>query len=387
MAYTNDKYNEKYDEEYNEEYTLEDIDLLLDIDNIKSPKLKYNTQLGLKNSIISEWKLNNLKLNLENKVKINPLNRFQNKLDSLNYIEYISEGIEYSNKFNEFIPDYSYDNDFYNILYDLNNSGIDFDTKFNPDYKIKINTRDIIFPICCVGKNRSQYMFYYLKVLESIYQNHFVVGYPSSGDELSVITDYINMENKINLNSQNILSGYSTRYKKDSFSSSISKSFQIYNPDKLEDIPRFPHTFDKVLKKNESYENYDLKNFEYFKYIQNKYDIFDKANNNIYEKIIKLYIKYFLNPSNLLNLVNSNIPYHMNRITYICMSEKSFYNLCLCFSAIKKSNPDINFKNIRIVYFAIQDIFQKSNIKDKILLNFKEKITSSFEFVLDKNIL
>ena len=130
-----------------------------------------------------------------------------------------------------------------------------------------------------------------------------------------------------------------------------------------------------------------MKNFEYFKYIQNKYDIFDKTNNVIYEKIIKLYIKYFFNPSNLLDLINFNIPYRMNKITYICMSEKSFYNICLCFNEIKKSNPNINLKNIRLVYFATQDIFQKSNIKDSILLNYKEKIIKSFDFVLDMNIL
>ena len=46
-----------------------------------------------------------------------------------------------------------------------------------------------------------------------------------------------------------------------------------------------------------------------------------------------------------------------------------------------KTNPKIKFNNIRIVYFGINDIFQKSNIKDDILLDYKNKFMSSFQFV------
>ena len=129
------------------------------------------------------------------------------------------------------------------MIYELHESGVIFDTKFDSEYVIEISSGEIVFPICCVGKNRSQYLFYYLKYLESVVPNHFFIGYPSSGDEISVITDYLKSKSKSNLipeqsSNPNILTSYSTQYKKDSLSSSISKSFGILNPDKLSDIPR-----------------------------------------------------------------------------------------------------------------------------------------------------
>ena len=351
---------------YNEEF----IDLLLDIENIKSPKLKYNIQTELKNSLISTFQISNsIELELN---QLNKSNHNQNMFSQLNFIQLISNGISNSNILNDFTPDYNFDDNFYNLLNELNKNG----AKFNSEYIIEIKSKEIVFPICCIGKNRSQYIFYYLKKLEIMYPNHFVIGYPSSGDELSVIADYLNSQ----FTNPNILSSYLTQYKKDSFSTSISKSFGITNPDNFPDIPRSIHIFDKVLKKNEPYENKNLKNFEFCKYNTNKYDIFDKNNYQIYEKIIKLYIKYFFTPTNLLDLVNLNINYKMEKITYICMSDKSFYNICMCFSTIKKTYPQINLNNIRIVYFGIQDIFQRSSIKDIVLCDFKQKIIKSINF-------
>jgi hypothetical protein len=367
------------------EYTDELINSLLDNKKIISTELDYII-LELKKSLISDWKLekivqqSNVKVSPKSNLKQNPLNN--------NYIEFISTGIQMSNILNEYIPDLIYDDDFYNILNELHDTGIIFDTKFNSDYVIEIGSREIVFPVCCVGKNRSQYLFYYLKYLESQNPNHFVVGYPSSGDELSVITDYLKSNQMLNqILNHNILTSYSTQYKKDIISSSISKSFGIINPDKLSDIPRSIHIFDKIFKQKDLYNDRDLKNFEPYKYNINKYDIFDKTNNQIYEKIIKLYIKYFLTPENLLEITNFNIPYKMKKITYICMSDKSFYNLTKCFCSIKNVYPKIKLNNVRIVYFGTPDIFQRSNIKDYVLNDYKEKIFYSIKFIYDKDIV
>jgi hypothetical protein len=362
------------------EHNKDFLDLALDVENITDIELKKFVQSELKNSLFPEWEnFNQSKIIINQNPNTNP-----NKPTQSNFIKSISEGIINSNQLNDYVQDLNFDLNFYNLLDELNKNGVSFDTKFNLNYTIRINSGEIVFPICCVGKNRSQYLFYYLKNLQSIDGKNFIIGYPSSGDELSVITDYLNSNLNLNLDlNKNVLSSYSTQYKKDSFSNSISKSFEITNPDNLCDIPRSIHIFDKILKNKTPYGNSDLKNFEYFKYNTNKYDIFDKNNYKTYEKIIQLYIKYFFTPTNLLNLVNFDIPYKMNKITYICMSDKSFYNICLCFNAIKKSFPQIDLNNIRIVYFGIQDIFQRSNIKESVICDLKSKFTNSIDFVLD----
>jgi len=373
------------------EYTDELINSLLENNKIISAELDY-TIMELKKSLISDWGLEKYiqqpksnTSNTSNHKHITEQNQFNN-----NYIEFISTGIQMTNIINEYIPDLIYNNDFYNIIDELHKSGVIFDAKFNSEYVIEIDSREIVFPVCCVGKNRSQYLFYYLKYLESEYPTHFIVGYPSSGDELSVITDYLKFNQTPNqtpnqIPNPNILTSYSTQYKKDCFSSSVSKSFGILNPDQLSDIPRSIHIFDKIFKQRDLYNDRDLKNYEPYKYNINKYDIFNKTNNQIYEKIIKLYIKYFLTPSNLLKITNYNIPFKMKNITYICMSDKSFYNLVNCFCQIKKVYPEIKLNNMRIVYFGIPDIFQKSNIKDNVLNDYKQKLFNSIKFVYNKN--
>lgn len=376
------------------EYTNEMINSLLDNKKIISAELEHII-MELKKSLISDWKLekkyiHELNKKTSNIKKLNNNSNPEQNIFGKKFIEFISTGIQMSNIINEYIPDLIYDNDFYNIIDELHQSGMIFDTKFNSDYVIEIGSREIVFPVCCVGKNRSQYLFYYLKYIESENPTHFVIGYPSSGDELSVITDYLKINQTQNQTQNqtlnpNILTSYSTQYKKDCFSSSVSKSFGILNQDQLSDIPRSIHIFDKIFKQRDSYNDCDLKNFEPYKYNVNKYDVFDKTNNQIYEKIIKLYIKYFLTPSNLLEVTNFNISFKMKKITYICMSDKSFYNLVKCFWQIKKVYPGIKLNSIRIVYFGTPDIFQRSNIKDSVLNDYKQKLFNSIKYVYDEN--
>lgn len=99
-----------------------------------------------------------------------------------------------------------------------------------------------------------------------------------------------------------------------------------------------------------------------------------------------MYIKYYFNPENLIELYKTNLTNKTNEIniiTYICLSDKSFYNFCLCMKKIKKLHPEINLSFIRIVYFGIQDIFQRSNIKNDVLSKYKEKFINAFQYVLN----
>lgn len=360
------------------------MDQLLNLYNLSNQEEKYQKKTELYTSIVSQWILPNpdksvIKKNISMQQKLNQ--------NPLNFKSWISNSINESNKLNEYTPDEDYGDDFYNVLEELYKFGVVFDIKSEPDYIIQINSNSIVFPICCVGKNRSQYLFYYLKNLQALNTNTnsnklFEVGYPSSADELSVITNYL--QSTQTKTSNYILSSYSTPYKKDVFSSSIFNSFGLTNPDGLIEIPRSIHTFDKVLKYNSPYTSSDIKNFEPYKYKTNICDIFEPNNNLEYAKIIELYIKYYFNPENLIELYKTNLTNKINEIntiTYICLSDKSFYNFCLCIREIKKSHPEINLSFIRIVYFGIQDIFQRSSIKNDVLSKYKKKFVDSFQFV------
>ena len=350
------------------------LELLLNLSNIKNKNLKHNLKLKLFNSLVPEWNIKNPdKTILNDNVIIIP------KSNLYNFEKNILNGIKFTNKINDFNPDIPISEDFIKILNKLNNSGISFDMKFSNDYVIEIKPNEIVFPMCCVGKNRSQYLFYYLKNLQSIYPNNFLVGYPSSGDELSVLIDSLEPN-------KNILSSFAPIYKKDNFSKSILDSFGSIminlNYDNLNQnqnqISRSIHVFDKILKNKDNYIETDIKNFENFKYKISKYDIFNnKSDNNDYMKIKDLFSKYFLTPDNMFQVINYNIPNKINKITYVCLSDKSFYNLCQIFYQMK----NIELNNVRIIYFGIKDIFQKSNIKDDILLDYKNKFISSFQFV------
>jgi len=376
------KFNCDYFENANEpndfmEYDKESLDLLLCLFDLKSPKLSYNKFLDLKYSLVPNWMIRNpdKSICLENEF----IPDFDKPKPKPN-VKNIFNGINSINQINEFIPDYPIGEKLLSVIGELESNGVIFDMKFTPDYTIKINSQEVIFPICCVGKNRSQYLFYYLKNLQALHPNNFEVGYPSSGDELSVLAD--NQSNCSHPN-KNVLSSFLVKYKKDNFSISIGKSFGLVDSDgNFLNVSRAIHTFDKVLKKEEWYKNTDIKNYEDYKYSEHLYEIFGGDENNLnYNKIKELYIKYFLHPTNLLKVINFNTPTKITKITYVCLSDKSFYNLCICFSFMKKKYPEINLRCVRIVYFGHKDIFQKSNIKDEELLDYKKKFIGSFQFV------
>lgn len=382
-----------------------ELDLFINLKNINDNELFNKLCLELKKSIVSEWKLQksnndnifdndknlyNYKLNV---IKSNDYSNdysnidINNSINLSNFENYIINGISNTNKINEFDGDIIFDVEKIDLLTNLHNNGVQFDMRFNLDHKIKINSNEILFPMCCVGKNRSQFMFYYLKKLQGMTNINFEVGYPSSGDELSVLNDYIlnSISNSIsnsNDNNKNILSSFFPQYKKDNFSKVIGESLDITNLDGLNQISRSIHIFDKILKIKQEYLLNDLKNFETNKYKENKYNIFD--DNPDYLKIKILFEKYFLLPNNLLEIINYD-KYNdelnkINKITYICMSDKSFLNICKCLNSILSKYPNLKLYNIRIIYFGIKDIFQKSTIKQEDVQNFKKLIDSGFCF-------
>lgn len=355
------------------------LEQLIKNKNITINNCNNNLYQELKYSIVPEWNILNFYNKYNNQFddlyQTDKLTKFNlSKPDFYNFNDYISEGINNTNKINGFDSEVIFESQKIDMLKKLYDYGIEFDMRFDNDYKLKIKSNEVLFPICCVGKNRSQFMFYYLKKIKDINNKNFLVGYPSSGDELSVL---IESEES----NKNILSSFFPQYKKDNFSNIISKSFNISNPDGIEQIPRSIHVFDKILKIKEEYNSGELKNFESNKYKLHKYDIFE-SNNLDYLKIKTLFEKYFLDPSNLLDLLNYDLDkkIKIDKITYICMSDKSFYNLCRCLYHIKSKYPELKLNSIRIVYFAINDIFQKSNIKQIDIENFKQKIDSGLIF-------
>ena len=363
-----------FDENFNE------LDSFINLENINDIKFKNNLFLELKNSIIPEWKIkksDEIILNKNDKINFD-INLYNNNHNyQSNFENHIINGLANTSKINEFDSEIIFDSEKIKVLKKLNDFGIQFDMRFNTDYQIKINSGEIIFPMCCVGKNRSQYLFYYLKKIQGITGVNFEVGYPSSGDELSVMVDFLSNNENIN---KNVLSSFFPQYKKDNFSKVIGYLLNESIYDEINHMPRSIHVFDKVLKIKQDYFAGDLKNFETHKYKENKFNIFEDNLN--YLKIKILFEKYFLLPNNLIEVINLNQDdsKKISKITYICMSDKSFYNLCLCFNSIVIKYPNIKLNNIRIVYFGIRDIFQKSNIKQEDMDNFKQKIDQSFLF-------
>ena len=110
-----------------------------------------------------------------------------------------------------------------------------------------------------------------------------------------------------------------------------------------------------IYSKKEEYKDYDLKNYEIYKYIEHKHNIFDTPNDNIKD----LFKKYFLTPGNIKNY----------NITYLCLSPESFYNMCNLLYFMNKTEK-INFENTRVIYYGIKDIFQTSTIKNNVLDDF-----------------
>jgi hypothetical protein len=384
--------------QYNFLKKFTELDLFIDLENIfniEDIKLKDKLFLELKNSIVPEWKIKNPNLNPNSNSEI--LYKDNKSVPNINLLNndfenYITNGLASTNQINEFDSEIIFDTEKIKMLKKLNDFGIQFDMRFNEDYQIKINSGEIVFPICCVGKNRSQYLFYYLKKLQGMTETNFEVGYPSSGDELSVMVEYLSNDNdndndngknknKNKSNNKNVLSSFFPQYKKDNFSNTVGESLNITNPDGLFQVSRSVHVFDKILKIKQDYLTGDLKNFETHKYKENILDIFENDQN--YLKIKFLFEKYFLLPNNLLKIINYNRDdsKKINKITFICGSDKSFYNICLCFNSLINKYPNIEFNSkLRIVYFGIKDIFQKSNIKQEDIDNFKHKIINGFDF-------
>jgi len=278
----------------------------------------------LKNALIPEWNCEKNNTFIVNTQSVNITTY-------TNYKDLIINEFNKSNYNNDLTE--TFDETFIEKIIALSNSKIHFEFGF-----IKISTNDLIFPICDVGKNRSQFMFYYLKNIQALYNNVFLTGYPSSGDELKSIIE----------KSNGVLSSFIPRYKSDNFSNVMLKIFN-------KEVSRSIHVFDNLLKKKEEYNDYDLKNYETHKYIEHKHNIFDTPNDNIKD----LFKKYFLTPANIKN----------HNITYLCLSPDSFYNMCNLLYFMNKTEK-MNFENTRIIYFGIKDIFQTSTIKTNVLNNF-----------------
>jgi hypothetical protein len=310
---------------------------------------------------------NSLNLEQQNSITIEPKN--------------ILEVFELSNQINEFNCEKlgSSTIDQINHLIEL---GIEFEFKNQPNKIFEIQSNEIVFPICCQGKNRSQFMFVYLKYLQNLISwididididNNFFVGYPASGDEMINLLNDLNDNNSNDTNSnQNscILSGFNPSYKSDGFSECVEKIFGIKTS-------RSVHVFSKILKNKSDYTSNDIKNLEQNKYIINKHDIFNiETQKNI---IKKLYETWYFNQNNLIDIVEKTNLIKISKITWICLSDKSYINLISLLYFYSKNNSDLKFDKIRIIYFGINDIFQGKNIKSNLLDNFVKKIYNSFK--------
>ena len=361
--------------------TNDGLTAFLNVDTLNNSNVKDKLYKKLKNSLIPKWNISHELYGINdpswNCITQTMKEKYTKKIiTDAQYKNHILTSFYTSNEINDSGKE-DLSNEMINKIYDLHKSGLTFHFKNSPTQIIPITKNDILFPICDVGKNRSQYMFYFLKNLQSHYPNTFLVGYPSSADEMASIFD-------INSHNQSILSSFSVGYKADNFSESLYKDTKSSSTHKINpytQVSRSIHIFDSILKEKEQYSSNDLKNYEKYKYRNNKYDIFDKNNKDL-ANIKELYKKYFLIPHNLRNIINYGLVNKTNyRITYVCMSTQSFITMCNILHSITKSNGLIDMSNVRIVYFAIKDIFQRSSINQKILHEFKTRINSSFYYV------
>jgi hypothetical protein len=238
----------------------------------------------------------------------------------------------------------------------LNNYGVKFELKNNPEYKFKIKSDELIFPICCVGKNRSQYLFYFFKYFQTKFTNPFYLGYPASGDELSTI---------YNPTSTFVLGGFIVPYKSDCFSKSIESTFG-------KEISRSIHVFDSIIRNPEPYLSNELANLEINKYRVTSLDIYNSESN----LIKKLYIKYYLNPNNIRNILSNE--YLL--ITWICLSPESLEKLIKLLCILKQADDSLDLSNTRIIYFGFNDIFQGSKVNKIQLDKLNQCLINSFVF-------
>lgn len=270
-----------------------------------------------------------------------------------NFVHYISTSFDFSNKL--YGIESKIDTKLIEKILLLHNTSVKFELKDTLETQFEIKSNDFLFPICCVGKNRSQFLFYYLKKLQQEFPS-FHVGYPASGDEISSI---------ISSNKNNILGGFTVQYKSDCFSKSIEYSFG-------KEVSRSIHVFDKLIRNPESYSNSDIENLEPDKYRFSSYDIFDKDS----VEIKKLYMEYYLNPSNIRKLVsNFNLC-----VTWICLSPESFNNLVSVLYELKNTNKQLDLSNTRIIYYGFNDIFQSSKINVQLLEKLYLNIAYTFVY-------
>ena len=311
------------------------------------------------NSIISQ----SIITNITNKIKLSRQNNSINKkqlITNNNIKQYIQTNFNLNNKQNN-IHHENLSNYFLDKAQLLNKTGLEFE--FSTENAINITNQDILFPICCVGKNRSQYLFYFLKVLQVSYpDNTFQVGFPASADELSTIIDSTK---------NSILSGFIVPHKSDTFSKSINMTL-LQN-----EVSRSSHIFDSLLKTKEEFTQTELKNLEKYKYKTSNYDIVSEGPEK--EKVKELFTNYFINSVNLRNIANyRNTTYQNYRITYICASPESYINMINLFYWMFENDSQTNFNNVRIVYLGVQDIFQRSSVNKLLLDELYNKITNSF---------
>lgn len=307
---------------------------------------KFNLK-EIKDSLIPNWQIPNNNFTFINNIKKKENTKYNN------FKDYIINEFYKINKENDFTEDLS--NDIIDKILELSTFGVQFVFSL-----IKINKNDVIFPICDIGKNRSQFMFYFLKYLQTFYNNQFTTGYPASGDELNTI---------IKESNSSILSAFQVSYKSDCFSISLIDLLGF-------EYSRSIHIFDKVLKDKEEYSLSDLKNFEIYKLKNHKYNIYDKNKSDTLF-INDLFKKYFLNPENVKNILSNDT----NNIIYLCLSPSSFIILCNLFHYLKLNDESLNLSNTKIIYFGLKDIFQRSSVNKKLLDDFIQKINSSISFI------
>ena len=314
--------------------------------------------INLINSLISQYIIPKTGINNIT----NSINKFKNSNISnitniINIKQFVSNNFILNNQQNNISHD-PLSNEILNKISTGSNLGLGFE--FVTEKPIQINPNDILFPICCVGKNRSQYLFYFLKKLQSESESNFHIGYPMSADELGTI---------IHGNPSSILSGFVVPYKSDTFSKSVQNILGF-------EVSRSIHPFDLIIKNPEPYLPNDLKNLESNKYKTSSFDIngSDKA------LIQKLFIEYYLNPNNIQQLLKNQYSTSTSSpsITYICASPESYINLINLFDWMVSQGHIKNFLNTKIVYLGIQDIFQRSSVNSNILKEFESKINSYF---------
>ena len=298
------------------------------------------TDIEIKNSLIPDWNLNSCNIILQNNASLQKSKKYTN------FKEYVMNEFFKTNRDNDLAE--QLDESLMDIIIMLNENGIEFDFGY-----IKIKTDDVIFPICDVGKNRSQFMFYYLKNIQNATNNTFYTGYPSSADELISIIEKTN----------NTLTNFKPIYKNDNF----SKILEIITG---YETTRSIHIFHNLLKEKELYSLHDLKNYEIYKYSKHKCDIYTELNNN---KIKELFKKYFFNPNNIRNLLNND----SGNIIYLCLSPQSFYNICKLLKYVKNENSLVNFTKTKIIYYGTKDIFQGSSIKKDVFDKYLQQINKN----------